>query len=119
MERYRATMKEEDILKALRDYVLTQHGYLWHVRDARGQELEHLPDVIALLPARRHAPATLAFFEVKTQRDRVTPNQRHVIELADRVSEVVGAIIRPNPRNQRLEITLDEALELLGHEPWE
>ena len=116
---YRASMREADMLKLLRDYVQAEGGIFWHIRDARGQEVEHAPDVICILPPRRGvAPGIVAFFELKTQKDRVTVQQRNVLRLADMATEVVAGIVRPNPRTQFLEITIDDALELLGKNPW-
>jgi len=112
-------MSESDMLKALRDYVQAEGGVFWHIRDARGQEVVGVPDVICILPPRRGvAPGIVAFFELKTQADRVTVQQRHVLRLADMATEIVAGIVRPNPRNQLLEITLDDALTLLGKAAW-
>jgi hypothetical protein len=119
VERYRASMSESDMLTLLRDYVEAEGGVFWHIRDARGQEVVGVPDVICILPPRRGvAPGIVAFFELKTQKDRVTVQQLNVLRLADMATEVVAGIVRPNPRSQFLEITIDDALELLGRVPW-
>lgn len=106
------------MLKAISDYVRAEGGYCFHVRDARGQALEGLPDVIALVPRSFHHPGIVGFFELKTQRDRVTSLQRNVLAVADQATEVVSAIIRPNPKTAA-EVSLDDALELLGRQPWD
>lgn len=117
MERYRESMTEAQMLKALRDYTLLEGGFFFHVRDARAQEAEGLPDTILLLPPKYGVrPGIAAFFEVKTQGDRISPVQRKVIHTIGQAQEIAYGIIRPRPKSP-LEITLDDALELLGKPP--
>jgi hypothetical protein len=117
MERYRESMREEDMLAALHDYTLREGGLYFHVRNARDQELVGLPDALIFLPPKYGVrPGTAAFFEVKTQGDRITPRQREVMRVIGQVTEIAHGFIRPRPRSP-LEITLDDALELLGKDP--
>jgi hypothetical protein len=53
-------------------------------------------------------------FEIKSQTDTVTVLQEQVLLVAETATEVVSGIIRPVPKKPLLEITLDDALELLG-----
>lgn len=115
-DRYTASMSEAAMLKTLRDYTLFEGGFFWHVRDARAQDVEGLTDTIILLPPRYGVhPGIVGFFEVKTQGDRVSPVQRKVIHLLGQASEIAYGIVRPRPKNLA-EITLDDALALLGKE---
>ena len=117
-QRYRASMTEDDMLKAIREYVQLEGGFFFHVRDARGQDLEGLPDVLVLLPPRKAvAPGLIGLFEIKTQRDVVTNKQRQVLAVAEQATEVVSGVVRPNPKGL-IELSLDDCLELLGKLPW-
>lgn len=119
-DRYQQSMSESQMLKAIRDYVLLEQGFCWHVRMAKDQDLLGLPDVIAILPPKHGSgsgsrPGTIAFFELKTQSDRVSPVQHKVIRMIGQASEIAYGIVRPKPRSLA-EITLDDALALLGKE---
>ena len=119
MDRYVTSTTEREMLSTLEGYAQVEGGYCWHVRDARGQKVVGLTDTIILLPPKWHGarrPGTLGFFELKTQRDVLSPVQRHVLAMLDQATEIVSGVIRPRPRNV-IEITLDDALELLGKEP--
>lgn len=118
MEKYQNSMTEAQMLKALKDYTGAEGGFFFHVRDARGLDVEGMPDCVILIPRSPRRMGVCAFFELKTQYDKVTSRQRHIIQAAGQIDETVGAIIRPNPKGI-LEVTLDDALALLGHEDWQ
>lgn len=116
MDRYVTSTTEGDMLSTLEGYAQVEGGYCWHVRDARGQQVVGLPDTIILLPPKWHGarrPGTIGFFELKTQRDVLSPVQRHVLAMLGQASEIVSGVIRPQPKSL-VEITLDDALLLLG-----
>jgi hypothetical protein len=113
MDVYEKSMSEQEMLTALREYAKAEGGFLWHVRDARGQNVEGMPDTIILIPRSFAHPGVAAFFEIKTQRDKASVLQQQVIFVAGTITEVAAGIIRPVPKHPT-EITLDEALELLG-----
>jgi len=118
MERYKRSLSEADMLKAIADYVAAENGIFWHIRNARGQNLVGAPDVICVLPPRAHrAPGLVAFLELKTDQDVLTESQRHALFLLERATEIVSGVVRPVPHNTLIEITLDEVLELLGKQP--
>ena len=103
------------MLKALGDYVHSQNGVWWHVRNARGQHVVGLPDFLAVLPPRaHHAPGMFAALELKTTGDRITAEQRHALFLFDRATEIVSGVVRPVPGRSSIEVSLDDALELMG-----
>lgn len=113
--RYRASMTEADMLAALKDYTLAEDGMFFHVRNARRQDLEGLSDTLILLPPKYGVRSgTVAFFELKTQEDRVSPAQLRFMRLLARATEIAYGIVRPKPKALG-ELTLDDALELLGN----
>ena len=112
---YKKSLTEAQMLKVLGDYVHSQNGVWFHVRNARGQHLVGLPDFIAVLPPRdHHAPGQLAMFELKTQGDRISAEQRHALFLLERATEIISRVVRPVPGKSSIEISLDDALTLLG-----
>ena len=116
-DHYRESMTEAQMLKAIKDYAQAEGGYAFHVRDARAQDLAGLPDVIVFIPRSFNHPACVGFFELKTQSDKITSLQRNVLAVAGQAQEVVVGVVRPNPRGIA-EMSLDDALESLGKEPW-
>jgi hypothetical protein len=105
--RYTASTTEADLLQAFQD-VADIHpggGLLWHVRDARGQNVAGLTDTVLLVPP------VVAFYEIKTQYDPVSPLQRQVLELLSRCTRIEHGIVRPIPHEG--ELSEDDALELL------
>jgi hypothetical protein len=117
MDKYRASMTEAQILKALKDYAGVEGGYCFHVVDSRMQDTTGMPDTLILIPRSYAHPGIVGLFEIKTQYDRVSRLQEKVLQVAGAAQEIVAGIIRPNPKALN-EYTLDEALELLGKETW-
>jgi hypothetical protein len=100
---------EDDLLSPFADLERAGLAFTFHVRDARGQRLAGLPDVICIVPS----TGRLGLFEIKTQRDRLSPRQQAVIAALAQCRELVSGVIRPEPRPG--ELSLDEALRrLLG-----
>lgn len=112
---FRERMTEAQMLQTLKDYAQAQGGFFWHVRDARGQDLQFMPDTLILIPRAYDQPGVVGLFEIKTQRDRVSVMQQQAIFIAQSITEVAAGIIRPTPKHPT-EITLDEALARLGKE---
>jgi hypothetical protein len=98
---------EDDLLSPFADLERAGLAFTFHVRDARGQRLAGLPDVICIVPS----TGRVGMFELKTQRDRVSARQRAVMAALSCCHAVVSGIVRPVPRVG--EISLDEALALL------
>lgn len=102
------------MLATLKDYTLAENGMFFHIRDARGQDVEGLSDTLILLPPKYGVrPGTVAFFELKTQQDKVSPAQLRFMRLLARATEIASGVVRPAPKALG-EITIDDALELLG-----
>jgi hypothetical protein len=78
---------------------------VWDVRDATGQQLAGLPDVLIAFPP------TFGAFELKTQGDRVSTLQRDVIAVLAACDVFVSGIVRPRPKPG--EISLDDALSMM------
>lgn len=115
---YTNQMTEAQMIKSLGDYVKSQNGVWFHVRNARGQNLTGLPDFLAVLPPRaHHAPGQFVAFELKTQGDRISPEQRHTMFLLERATEILSGVVRPVPGKSSIEMSLDDALELMGYQP--
>jgi hypothetical protein len=104
---YVASMTEASMLRRFTDIEdKAGLGFVFHVRQARGQRLVGLTDVIAIVGE------TLGAFEIKTQRDRVSERQYAVLNALAAVRRVETGIVRPIPKDG--EITLDEAIRRLG-----
>lgn len=115
VEHHAATATEADLLRVFFDLEdKAGLGYVFHVRDARGQRLDGCPDVIVILPDYLNARGVVGLFEIKTQRDRVSPRQDAVLSALDACSRVVSGIVRPCPHNG--ELTVLGALQRLGVE---
>jgi len=101
------TATEADLLKVFTDLEdKAGLAFVFHVRDARGQRLAGLPDLIVV------AGDTLGAFETKTQRDEVTERQSDVIRALSAITRVEAAIVRPVPRPGEIDVA--EALRRLG-----
>jgi hypothetical protein len=92
----------------IREGVERLGGVCWSIRDSRGLDVEHQPDLLIVLPP------VVALLELKSQRRKVTPGQAHVLELLAQCNTLVSGIVRPVPKPG--EISLDEALALIGVE---
>lgn len=112
-EHHAATATEADILQAFFDLEdKAGIGYVFHIRDARGQRLDGCPDIIVILPNYLQGDGVVGLFEVKTMRDRMRGRQDGVVAACGACSRVVSGIVRPIPREG--EVTLTEALAMLG-----
>lgn len=116
-DRYREGMTEAQMLKAIKDYAQAEGGYCFHVRDSRALDVEGLPDCIVFIPRSFEHPGCVGFFELKTQNDKVSSLQRNVLAVAAQAQEVVVGVVRPSPKGIA-EMSLDDALESLGKDPW-
>jgi hypothetical protein len=114
MEQFTMSMTADQMLQSLKDYAVAEGGFCFHIRDARGQDVEGMPDALVLIPRSFQHPGIIGLFEIKSQTDTVTVLQEQVLLVAETATEVVSGIIRPVPKKPLLEITLDDALELLG-----
>lgn len=86
------------------------HGGIgWHVRDARGQNVVGMPDVLMVLPhGFRPTVSVLAGLEIKIGSDPVSDEQGRALDLLYAVPWAVAGIVRyPTPRPG--EWTQDEA----------
>lgn len=100
---YRRSATEAEMLETFADLANAGGGFLRHVRDARGQNLNGLPDVILAVPP------VLALYELKTRRDRMRPEQVRVLDILNRCNVIVSDKVRPEPKHDD-EWSIDEAL---------
>lgn len=105
--RYRRSPTEGEMLRVFFDLARSTGGYAWHVRDARGQAVAGMPDLIVAVPP------VLALYELKTQGDRTSPLQADVLETIEQCSLVFSGVVRPVPRTPD-EMTIDEAVRLIA-----
>ena len=116
----RTLATEADLLKVFTDLEdKAGLAFVFHVRDARGQRLDGLPDLIVVVPSGAGGTGrggVIAFYELKTQTDRVTPRQQAIVDALNRCTRVESAIVRPTPRDGELSVL--EALRRLGVEVW-
>jgi hypothetical protein len=106
VDQYRAgTMGEEHLLSTFRELAAATAGCFWHVRQAKGQALTGLTDVLIAVPP------VFGAFELKTQRDRISAEQLRVAEVLARCDRFVSGVVRPVPKPD--ELSLDEAICLL------
>jgi hypothetical protein len=103
---YGASATEADLLRAFTDLEdKVGLGFVWHVRYAPGQRLDGMPDLVCVVPP------VVALLEIKTQRDRVSPRQRAVMEALSWCTQVVAGVVRPVPKPG--EWSIDDALALM------
>lgn len=89
---------ESGMERTIRDAVELLGGRVWHVRDSRALDVEDMPDMIIMVPARHDRPGIVALFETKSQRRTITRGQRHVIDLLADCSMLLTGIVRPVPK---------------------
>lgn len=101
---YRRGMTEAEMLSHFAGLALGGGGFMKHIRDARRQNVEGLPDVILAVPP------VLALFELKTRRDELRAEQIHVLDVLSRCTVIVSGKVRPVPKREG-ELSMDEARE--------
>ncbi len=102
---------EAEMLKLFADLARAGGGMMFHIRDARRQNVTGLTDVLLILP-----PA-IGFFELKTMRDSLRPDQGDLLDLLTRCDRIESGIVRPVPK-QAGELTMDEAVwRIVRHRP--
>lgn len=95
-------------------FVRVYGGQGWHVRDARGQRLADLPDVLMVLP-RPDGSALVAVLEIKIGRDALRPGQRDALDRFARAG-AVALVVRYNRPPGEGEVDQDEAVRLIEEE---
>lgn len=104
---YQARTTEDQMEQTIRG-VVGNRGLVFHIRDSRGApEMVGFPDLVIVLPEK----STVLFVELKSQKRRVTPDQRIVIWALEQCSEVRAYVVRPEPKTG--EISFDQLLEVL------
>lgn len=102
---------EAEMLKLFADLAGAGGGMMFHVRDARRQRVTGLTDVLLILPP------VIGFFELKTMRDSLRPDQGDLLQLLTRCDRIESGIVRPVPK-QESEMTMDEAVwRIVRHRP--
>lgn len=109
LDRYRASMTEDQMQQAVAAAVKARHGEFFHVRRADASpELVNLPDWLILDPMSE----TVYLIEAKSQRRKITPGQAGVLALAGECNRFASGIVRPIPRPG--EWSYDAFIEWLG-----
>lgn len=111
---YRSLPRESGMERTIREGVERLGGYVWSVRDSRQLAVEHMPDLIIVLPKPEGTDGVVALLELKSQKREVTTGQRHVLDLLAGCNRLVTGVVRPVPNEG--EMSLNDALELIGVE---
>ena len=104
--RFRRSATEAEMLALFAGLAAGGGGFMKHIRDARRQNVEGLPDVICAVPP------VLALFELKTRRDELRYEQMRVLDILSQCNVIVSGRVRPVPKRDG-EISLDEAIDKL------
>ena len=107
--------KESDALKFWEDYARCNYGIFWHVRDARGQNVEGMPDVLMVLP-KWDGSSVLVALEIKCRRDRLRSAQREAVFALGAVAGSVVGVVRYGKKRDispLVEMTQDEAVSAI------
>jgi hypothetical protein len=107
------TVEERHVLSTLDDYATALGGFTHHVRDARRQNLEGLPDVMLWVPTCDHHHILYGAIEIKLRGDTASFAQHQVMDATRRIDRIVAEIVRVGARPKDGEIDLDELLRRL------
>lgn len=86
-----ATMSEREFQKHVVDYLRRQNWVIFHVPNMK-MTTAGLPDLLCM----GHGRSVMLALELKRETGRVTPAQRDVMQMLDRVPGVVARILRPS-----------------------
>lgn len=87
---------------------LAAGGWLFaHIRDARGQHVTGLPDIIALRARTSTGPAEILALELKTERGRTTKEQDRWLDLLRRAG-VPAYVLRPSDVDTAKRLLVDD-----------
>lgn len=95
-------------------FVHLHRGRGWHVRNAKGQALTGLPDVLMLLP-RAGGPDLVVALEIKVGRDRLSADQRDALDRFARAGAVALVVRYGRPPGEG-EVDQDAAVDLIEAE---
>lgn len=97
-DRWRVQMREAEMETAITELVTIKHGLVWSIRDSRGMNVAHMPDLIVVAPWL--ATGTVMLVELKSQKRVLTPGQREALSILSQCSRFDSMIVRPGPRDE-------------------
>lgn len=102
-----AAMSEREWQTSIESY-LTAGGWTYaHIRDARGQHVTGLPDVIAVRAKTRTGPAEIIALELKRETGKTSKAQEHWLDLLRRAG-VPAYVLRPSDVDRAKALLVDE-----------